>query len=284
MQNLSRKEVELLAYDHIYSACRTTVDWMPELPSTVYRGSKNGPPYGYGIPEWIYKIPLSRFDSEDPIFWDYDEPINRLIFHFLSYRYPMVDIFEDSDPYIQLKQCTDGDVFRPIFWKRLLRGQLKRTRVWSLGTTIKISPVTTICWRAIARMFNEWKSHEYDKFIDIWTPGKTSNTTQIENLENVQEEIAKVESEIAEVESEIDFIAEGMEFLLNPEESWEVYCDEQVDLSREWLRWRGLPHSNEALVMFWQHTSFSSGKYKYESRMHPYSALFTYSGERDIAH
>ena len=50
-------------------------------------------------------------------------------------------------------------------------------------------------------------------------------------MENVQEKIAGIESEI-------DFVTEGMEFLLNPEDSWDAYCDEQVDLSREWLRWR----------------------------------------------
>ena len=85
MPYLSRKEVELLAYDHMYSACRTTAKEMPELPSAVsYRGGRRtGPPYGHGSPEWIYPIPLSSFDSEDPIFWDDDEPINQLIFHFL---------------------------------------------------------------------------------------------------------------------------------------------------------------------------------------------------------
>ena len=272
--SISRRELELLVYDHMYSSCRTTIDWMPELDKSVLRGTDSGP-YGYGNPEWPYEKPLWEFDADDPIFWDENEQINQLIFHFLSLYYPKQDIFETWDVHRQLKSKGFEDIFTVLFWKRLFRNYGKSSHARKPGIpSIKettMSPVTRICWRAIARGFNGWITHHYREFIE-------SSTLTQKSLERSSEEPDEIEAGFERLE----IMADNLLVEMHPETGWESYCDEQVDLSREWLRWRGFPHTNEAVANLWQYTSFWSDKYKYPRRN--FHNLYTHSGDMDIEH
>ena len=297
--NARRMELESLVYDHMYAACRTTTSWMPTLDASVLNGTDRGP-YVYGNPEWIYKKPLWHFDAADPIFWDDDEQINQLIFHFLSFMYPKVDIFGFYYDRL-LRPKSFVDVITPLFWRVLFKSSGKSSRVYRRGVrSLSISPVTRICWRAIAGAFVSWRQYQYREFIkNSRTDRKTHEflSEELQEPEIIESEITGLEAELIELEAKMDEqeselieleagfteLSDHMYIMEHDEGGWEKYCDEQVDLSREWLRWRRFPHTNEEVIMLWEHIMLPGEQYRYVSRLQ-YRALFTHSGDMDIVH